>query len=164
MISNYQINTPIGFFGVLWNNETKKLKKILLPSDEKKVGDCREIDTIDDLPVVIKAIVAEFLHYFRGRKPEFSLETLDLEGVSPFKRRVYENVFQIPWGQTRSYSAVATAINAPNSPRAVGHAMATNIFPIIVPCHRVISQNGKLCGYRDGLASKRYLLALECDD
>jgi methylated-DNA-[protein]-cysteine S-methyltransferase len=78
-----------------------------------------------------------------------------------FQRKVWDALRQIPPGQTRSYSALATRIGLPAATRAVGFANGANPIAIVVPCHRVIGANGSLTGYGGGLERKRWLLAHE---
>ncbi len=93
-----------------------------------------------------------------GRKP-FDVP-FRLHG-SPFSQRVWAALQQIPFGQTRSYGQLATALGDPNLSRAVGRANGANPVSILVPCHRVIGANGTLTGYAGGLAMKERLLRLE---
>ena len=86
---------------------------------------------------------------------------LDLSGITPFGRRVYDACVQIPFGETRSYSELATAMGTPSKARAVGTALGKNPFPLIIPCHRVLGKNGDLCGFAFGLDCKRALLEAE---
>jgi len=97
--------------------------------------------------------------YFAGRLRRFDLP-LDLRGTD-FQLRVWRELESIPYGETRSYSQIAAAINAPQAVRAVGAANGANPIPIVVPCHRVIGSGGKLVGYGGGLPLKKRLLALE---
>jgi AraC family transcriptional regulator, regulatory protein of adaptative response / methylated-DNA-[protein]-cysteine methyltransferase len=78
-----------------------------------------------------------------------------------FQHRVWSALKAIPTGSTRTYSEVAEAIGAPKAVRAVAKACADNPVPLIVPCHRVIGKNGKLTGYRYGVARKAALLERE---
>jgi AraC family transcriptional regulator, regulatory protein of adaptative response / methylated-DNA-[protein]-cysteine methyltransferase len=71
---------------------------------------------------------------------------------------VWDALLTIPPGQTRSYAAIARAIGRPEAVRAVARANGANPFAIVVPCHRVISADGALCGYGGGLPRKRWLL------
>ena len=80
---------------------------------------------------------------------------------NPFERRVWQQLLEIPYGETVSYGEVARAIGAPDAPRAVGLANGRNPVAVIVPCHRVIGANGSLTGYGGGLERKRLLLDLE---
>jgi O-6-methylguanine DNA methyltransferase len=97
--------------------------------------------------------------YFAGQLREFQLP-LDVQGTE-FQERVWGQVAAIPYGETRSYLQISTAIGSPRAVRAVGAANGANPVPIVVPCHRVIGAKGKLVGYGGGLAMKRRLLELE---
>lgn len=99
--------------------------------------------------------------YFRGELVDFRDEVLDVRQGTDFQVRVWSVVRSIPYGQVRSYSWVAAQVNSPQAARAVGQVMATNPFPIIVPCHRVVGKNGQLIGFGGGLEMKRCLLELE---
>ena len=99
--------------------------------------------------------------YFAGRRRRFDLP-LEPAGTA-FQRKVLEALQAIPYGETRSYKAVAEAIGKPRAVRAVGAANARNPIPIIIPCHRVIGSDGSLTGFGGGLDAKRQLLALERD-
>ena len=87
-----------------------------------------------------------------------------LEGLAvktngtPFQRAVWASLRTIPAGQTRTYGQLAAAIGAPKAVRAAGLANGQNPVALIVPCHRVIGQNGTLTGYAGGLERKRWLL------
>ena len=75
--------------------------------------------------------------------------------------RCWEALLKVPYGETRSYGDIARAIGKPNAVRAVGAANGRNPLSIIIPCHRVIGQNGSLTGYAGGLPIKQALLTLE---
>lgn len=83
--------------------------------------------------------------------------------ATAFQWRVWQALTRIPAGETRSYSAVAQAIGSPRAVRAVARACASNRLAIVVPCHRVVREDGSLGGYRWGLARKRQLLARETE-
>jgi AraC family transcriptional regulator, regulatory protein of adaptative response / methylated-DNA-[protein]-cysteine methyltransferase len=85
---------------------------------------------------------------------------LDIRGTA-FQQRVWQALRQIPRGKTLSYMEVAKQIGSPKAIRAVANACAQNRLALLVPCHRVIGNNGKLAGYRWGLERKRKLLTLE---
>ena len=88
-------------------------------------------------------------------------DSLDLAGVTPFQRAVWLATRDIPYGETRSYGWLAARVGQPGAARAVGQALATNPWPIIVPCHRVVGADGGLGGYGGGLDMKERLLRLE---
>ena len=97
--------------------------------------------------------------YFAGRRHEF-IVPLDLRGTD-FQHRVWRILGGIPYGKTRSYGEVASALGSPAASRAVGGAVGSNPVSIIVPCHRVIGADGGLTGYGGGLVRKQALLNLE---
>ncbi|MFB0721339.1 methylated-DNA--[protein]-cysteine S-methyltransferase [Aeromonas salmonicida] len=105
--------------------------------------------------------LAEFAAYFAGRLQRFTLP-LAAHGTA-FQQAVWQALCDIPYGETRSYGDIARIIGKPAAGRAVGAANGRNPLSIIVPCHRVIGQNGSLTGYAGGLPIKQQLLALECD-
>ena len=95
-----------------------------------------------------------------GKATTTSVPPLDICATA-FQWRVWQALQRIPRGQTRSYSQIAAQIGAPRSVRAVANACARNRLAIIVPCHRVIREDGSLGGYRWGIERKRALLARE---
>ncbi len=105
---------------------------------------------------------SEQLHaYFDGELTGFDLPLAP--AGTPYRRRVWQALCEIPYGETRSYAAIAAA--AGGSARSVGQANGCNPIPIIIPCHRVVAST-HLGGYSggDGLTTKRYLLSLEARD
>jgi AraC family transcriptional regulator, regulatory protein of adaptative response / methylated-DNA-[protein]-cysteine methyltransferase len=85
---------------------------------------------------------------------------LDIEGT-PFQRRVWKALCEIPRGSTTSYAQIAERIGQPRAARAVAGACAANRIAVAIPCHRVVRGDGDLAGYRWGVARKRELLARE---
>jgi len=102
----------------------------------------------------------ELRAYFAGELTRFSL-SVDLRQVTPFTARVLAETRRIRFGQVTSYGALAARIGSPGASRAVGGALGRNPVPIIIPCHRVIAQGGRLGGFTGGLPTKRILLGLE---
>ena len=94
--------------------------------------------------------------YFAGIRQEFDLP-LHLVGT-PFQKRVWEGLLQIPYGKTRSYKQQSIFLGDVKAIRAVAGANGENGIAIIVPCHRVIGENGNLTGYGGGLWRKKWLL------
>jgi len=103
--------------------------------------------------------VGKILEHLRGREPNLDLPT-DVQATA-FQRRVWEELRKIPYGTTRTYSQVARAIGKPKAIRAVARACATNPVSVVVPCHRVVREDGNLAGYRWGLERKLALLEHE---
>ncbi|MEN3271814.1 MAG: methylated-DNA-[protein]-cysteine S-methyltransferase [Actinomycetota bacterium] len=101
--------------------------------------------------------VAEQLDsYFTGERTTFDV-SLHFEGTD-FQRRVWHALLEIPFGETRTYGALAAQLGSPGAARAVGLANGHNPIGIIVPCHRVIGADGSLTGYGGGVDRKRRLL------
>ncbi len=115
--------------------------------------------TIAPDKTMLRAWVAELVSHLDGRQPHLDLP-LDVRATA-FQRRVWEALRQIPYGSTRSYSEIARAIGSPKATRAVARACATNPAAIVIPCHRVVREDGDPGGYRWGLERKRVLLERE---
>jgi methylated-DNA-[protein]-cysteine S-methyltransferase len=107
----------------------------------------------------LAAALRQLTEYFAGTRREFDLP-LRLRGTE-FQKRVWQELTEIPYGQTWSYGELAKRINNPSASRAVGLANGRNPISILVPCHRVIGADGSLTGYGGGLERKRWLLAHE---
>ncbi|MEX2304526.1 MAG: methylated-DNA--[protein]-cysteine S-methyltransferase [Bryobacterales bacterium] len=103
----------------------------------------------------------QLAEYFRGTLRRFDVP-LDLGGTA-FERGIWSRLVQIPFGRTASYSQLATEAGKPGAARAVGHANGKNPIAIVVPCHRVVGNDGSLQGYGGGLWRKRWLLQHERD-
>lgn len=125
---------------------------------------------------VLRAAEAQLAAYFSSERPGqsaghgrglgvsphtlFNLP-LDLSHGTPFQRRVWQALCEIPAGQVWTYAALAARLGAPQAARAVGAAVGRNPVGVIVPCHRVVGAQGALTGYAGGLARKEALLRLE---
>ena len=107
----------------------------------------------------ISSIEKELSSYFAGQLKEFHTP-LFLLG-SPFQKQIWDELKNIPYGNTCSYLDIAKVIARPSAFRAVAQANGANQFAIIIPCHRVINTNGELGGYGGGLTRKQWLLNLE---
>lgn len=102
----------------------------------------------------------ELEEYFAGTRRAFDLP-LDRSGAASFRLQVQQLLPTIGYGRTVSYTELARLAGRPRAVRAVGSACATNPLPIVVPCHRVLRNDGGLGGYLGGLAAKQLLLELE---
>lgn len=103
--------------------------------------------------------VEQLRAYFAGDRQDFDL-ALAAQGTS-FRRSVWSELVNIPYGETISYGELARRIGDPAASRAVGAANGANPLPIVVPCHRVIGASGKLTGFGGGLPVKQWLLEHE---
>jgi methylated-DNA-[protein]-cysteine S-methyltransferase len=112
---------------------------------------------------IIPEVLAEAAHqlkqYFKGELESFNLQ-VNPEGTK-FQKKVWELLKDIPYGVTSTYGEIAKKLGMKNGARAVGLANGANPVSIILPCHRVIGQNGKLTGYGGGLWRKEWLLKME---
>jgi AraC family transcriptional regulator of adaptative response/methylated-DNA-[protein]-cysteine methyltransferase len=115
--------------------------------------------TIFRNPAHVSQWVRQLVCHLSGRQPNLDLP-LDVK-ASAFQCKVWQALKQIPSGSTRSYSELAEAIGLPNGQRAVARACATNPAAILIPCHRVVREDGRLGGYRWGIKRKQALLASE---
>lgn len=118
-------------------------------------------DAHEELHPQLLALQEKLQRYFRGELVDFRSEILDVRQGTSFQVRVLDVVRSIPCGEVRSYGWVAAQVGSPRAARAVGRVMATNPFPIVVPCHRVVGSGGQLVGFGGGLDMKRRLLELE---
>jgi methylated-DNA-[protein]-cysteine S-methyltransferase len=109
---------------------------------------------------VLATALAELTGYFAGERVEFDVPTVLTRG-SEFERAVWAQIAAIPYGETRTYGAIARAVGEPGGAQAVGTACNRNPLPVIVACHRVVGANGKLVGFGGGLKRKQWLLQLE---
>jgi len=114
----------------------------------------------EDAPPGSGPVADELNAYFAGDLTSFSVP-LHVRKGTEFERAVWEQMKLIPYGETRSYGYVASAVGEPGGAQAVGIACNRNPLPIIVPCHRIIGADGKLVGFGGGLRLKRMLLELE---
>ena len=106
-----------------------------------------------------RAVRRQLEEYFAGNRRDFDLQ-LDLRGTA-FRKRCWQELLRIPYGETRSYGEIARAVGNPRGFRAVGQANHYNPIAIIVPCHRVLAGDQMLGGYGGGLNVKALLLKLE---
>jgi O-6-methylguanine DNA methyltransferase len=158
--------TDLGRLGVAWGE--RGLVAIQLP----EVNDAETVSRLTDRfpdaadtppPAEVREAMDEIVRLLRGADADLSAITLDMTGVPPFHRRVYQLARTIPRGETLSYGEVATRLGSPGAARAVGQALRRNPFAVVVPCHRVVAAGGKLGGFsaNGGVATKIELLARE---
>jgi len=106
-------------------------------------------------------LAARIEEYFRGKRVEFDDVPLELEWCTPFQRAVAEALRRVPYGETVTYGELAALAGYPNAQRAAGTFCAENRFPLVLPCHRVVSAGGIGSYGSLGVGYKRRLLALE---
>lgn len=148
------------------------LGMIVLESDGEALVGLRFMETSEVLPQALDTISADILctlsifvevrqwldDYFAGKRP-CNVPRLNPQGTE-FQRCVWQKLFTIFYGQTKTYSEIAEMVNC-KSARAIGHAIGRNPIALIIPCHRVVGANGTLGGYAYGPNRKKQLLELE---
>lgn len=148
------IKTPIGIITI----KEKNNKIIELQLNSNLVQPIKENEKIKETPLLVEA-EKQLIEYFNKTRTKFDLP-LAPQGTD-FMKRVWKELIQIPYGETRTYKQIAQKIGNEKASRAVGMANNKNPIPIIIPCHRVIGANNKLVGYALGLDKKEFLLDLE---
>ena len=131
--------------------------------DEKIIGlvfsDYKKEDEIEKETELIKKAYTQLEEYLSGKRTDFNIE-IEMIGTE-FQKKVWKELLNIPYGETRSYKDIAIAIGNEKACRAVGNANNKNPIAIIVPCHRVVGSNGSMTGYAGGLDIKEKLLKIE---
>jgi len=110
-------------------------------------------------PYFFKDTISQLDLYFKGKLKSFDIK-LNLQGTD-FQKKVWNQLIQIPFGNICTYKDIAKSLGDINLSRAVGMANSKNPIPIIIPCHRVMGQNGNLTGFAHGIDIKEKLILLE---
>jgi methylated-DNA-[protein]-cysteine S-methyltransferase len=159
-------DTPVGRCGIAWGQagivgmrlpearEIETRRRLL-----QQFAEAREIRPPADIELAIEGIVA----LLRGQPCDLSDAPLDMTGLPPFNRRVYEAVRMIPRGETLTYAELAARLGASGAVHAVGQAISRNPFAILVPCHRALALAGQTSGFagNGGIVTKFRLLSIE---
>src|SRR6266568_1344121 len=158
-------DTAIGPCGVAWSE--RGLTRLQLPEAGPSATEKRlrkhAASASRDAPAEIEQTIAKLQRYLTGGRLDFSSVAVDLTGIGPFQRRVYEAARSVRWGQTASYGELARQAGSPEAARAVGQALSRNPVPIIIPCHRILAKGHRIGGFsaHGGTVTKERLLALE---
>ena len=147
-IKRAYLKTPIGFVEVTGTNRGVQTVTFINHKTRKWFT-----------PFCLRECVVQLKEYFEGKRQIFSIK-LDLLGTD-FQMRVWQELQKIPYGKTITYHELAERIGDPKAFRAVGQADAKNPVSVIIPCHRVLGNDGKLVGYAGGLERKKWLLEHE---
>ena len=146
-ISALNVDSPIGALG-LCARDGRLVRVAFGGTEETEYKD----------PVLYET-ARQLEEYFRGERREFTVP-LSPDGT-PFRKKVWAALREIPYGETATYSEIAAAVGSPKAARAVGMANHVNPIPVIIPCHRVVGKSGSLVGYAGGLEIKRMLIDIE---
>jgi methylated-DNA-[protein]-cysteine S-methyltransferase len=160
--------TAFGTCGIAWNDTG--LTGFQLPETTEALTeqhiaakDRRPAET-GAVPDWVQATIARVQQHLEGRLQDFADARLDWSRVSDFQQAVYRHALAIKPGYKQSYGEIAKLMALGNeAARAVGTALATNPWPLIVPCHRVVSASDKMTGFSapGGVRTKTRLLVLE---
>jgi methylated-DNA-[protein]-cysteine S-methyltransferase len=160
--------TASGTCGIAWDGG--RLTRFHLPEESeailrRRLASRAEVPAPEEgSPEWVRRLIARVRLHFEGRVQDFSDVPLEWSQVSEFQRSVYEQTLSIKPGFKRGYGDIAGALGlGPGSARAVGVALATNPWPLVVPCHRVVSAKDRMTGFSGpgGIRTKTRLLALE---
>lgn len=157
------LDTPLGPMLVIAGEEVLYLLEFVNRRGlEREVEQLRERMRAAIVPgrsEPVERVEEELGRYFAGELKRFSVPTADLG--TPFQKRVWHILKDIPAGETRSYAQIAEAMGKPSAYRAVARANGANQLALVIPCHRVINSDGSLGGYGGGLPRKEWLLGHE---
>lgn len=148
--------TPFGLCALSWG--LSGLTGFELPEAAVQPDDATEV------PAPIQQLAARVQRHLAGELQDFSDVKYDFRPVAEFPREVYYATLAVKAGQTSSYGEIAAKLGyAPGLSRAVGTALGANPWPLLVPCHRIVSADGKMTGFSGpgGIKTKLRLLALE---
>lgn len=162
--------TTIGACGVAWTDAG--LTGVQLPEADESATRARLFSkakvagrpaSAKTTPPWVKDAIARVREHLAGKPQDLARIPLDVTGVSEFNARVFRAVQAVPAGKTSTYGEVAAVVGSPGASRAVGRAMATNPWPVIVPCHRVVAAGGAAGGFSayGGVLTKGRILELE---
>jgi methylated-DNA-[protein]-cysteine S-methyltransferase len=157
-----EIESPAGPLAFAVNEDGALMRLHFLESD---YGPVMEED-LEDEGYAVQAdetrsagVRKELSEYVGGRRRIFDVPLAFAASV--WQKAVWMELTRIPFGETRSYGEVADNLGRPGAARAVGRANASNVLPVVVPCHRVIAADGTLGGFNGGLHLKERLLEHE---
>jgi len=159
---NYLVKTTIfGDITIVWQETPEiRVKRIFLPA-HRGTFDNKYSRTTYSTNHKIEKLANDIADFFKGKAPQFNLDVIDLNLCSEFQRRVLIAEYGIPRGWVSTYGRIAKHLSHPRAVRAVGRALATNPFPVVIPCHRAVRGDGALGGYQGGLMMKKSLLEME---
>ena len=160
------LHSAFGTLGIVWHEieSRPKVGRVFLPRPQTSVEALVRAAFVGAQPGSSSSIAElgqRIQSLFEGEAVDFGLEMVALERCSLFQQRVLLAEHKISRGWVSTYGQIASRLGIPAGARAVGRALATNPFPIIIPCHRAIRAGGELGGYQGGREMKRVLLELE---
>ena len=166
MIFFHSFSTQFGDISIIWKQKSKliAIQRIFLSNSQNSAVDQQKYKfpsaKIGTNPH-ITSLVNKIQGFFSEEPVSFALDLLDFSVCSSFQKKVIVTEATIPRGRVSTYNLIANIIGKPNSSRAVARALATNPFPIIIPCHRTVRSDGAISGYQGGKEMKCKLLNME---
>ena len=156
--------SSLGWMAVAWRN--RRVRQVAFGYRSQRAAlDAIDLPAADSqsLDATMRKLVERLQALAEGAADDFQDVELDLSDRTAFQRTVIRQCRRIPRGQVLTYGQLAARARHPGAARAVGHVMASNRVPLLVPCHRVVAASGKLGGFSapQGLHMKRRLLQLE---
>ncbi|UCD04972.1 MAG: methylated-DNA--[protein]-cysteine S-methyltransferase [candidate division WOR-3 bacterium] len=159
----HRVRSNFGQMLIVWRPADCRVLRIFLPKQlrlfETLLRNSAITAALPGRPV--RAMCRGISGLLRGRPVVFDLDVLDWSVTSFFQKRVLLAECNIPGGKVSTYSRIASKIGSSSAARAVGNALAKNPFPLVIPCHRAIRNDGSLGGYAGGIDMKKKLLELE---
>ena len=146
-MKSYPIKTKIGTISIIYDEASDEVTSVTLSS---------QLSSHKNLPKKVKTFQWALSSYFQGKQVPPSIE-MQLKGTS-FQKKVWRELLRIPFGQTRSYQEIAKNIGHAKAYRAVGTAVSKNPYLILIPCHRVLKNDGSIGGFAWGTDIKKILL------
>ena len=166
IITTTTFSTPLGEMFAAASKKGIVMLTFFTPFNiEAKIAILKNTLDADVLPAnceIFNTLKTQLNEYFDKKRTTFEIP-LQLVG-SPFQIQCWKELLNIPYGKTISYKEQALKIENEKAHRAVANANSQNMIAILVPCHRVISSDGKLSGYNGGVEKKEFLLKLEKND
>lgn len=166
MNNSFLFKTEVGYISIIYKD--KKVVGVQIAGKNAvsaKVDIEQRWKSLDIVkpPKWIEDLSKKIEKHLSGDKQTFENVPLDLEGMTPFRKKVYQNAMKIKPGFVITYGQLAAKSGSPGAARAVGSAMARNPFLILMPCHRVVGSNGKMHGFSaiGGIKTKEKLLKIE---
>lgn len=141
--------TDIGIIKITYKQKISKIELV------------DQIDENNDKTLETNKVISQINEYLDGKRKEFSIYDLCKAEGTNFQQKVWQELLNIPYGQTKTYKDIAKNIGNEKAVRAVATAIGKNPLMIITPCHRVIGSDGKMHGYAYGINLKKKLLDLE---
>jgi len=158
--------SPFNTFTVVWGEIDSyfKIQRIFLSDPENK-SEIKALESFKEMQPgsnsLISSLGAKIQRFLRGDQVDFDLKLVDFNKCYEIQKKVLHAEYRIPRGYVSTYNRIANHLGIKNGARVVGNALAKNLFPIIIPCHRAVKTNGDLGGFQGGIYMKRALLKQE---